>query len=263
MEKVNVSKDAIWQLKKEGIITLDIPALSSAQLEKGFSNFLKEPEAYKQQFLQRHFNFGFDGYSYQGQKDSSNQGDDDLLDTFVFSDLRAASEFPEAFQVYFKQGWLATLNSIKTIEQALASGLGLKIETQNLAHMVSCNYYPPTKMFATTARENTRLSSHPDVSLFTIFPFGVKEGFSYQNPNGDWVELAANSKWTVFPGYLLEATSNGKIKALNHRVVLPENRNEERFSFAFFSLPRQQTHWRFFNSMVTAEDYFEKYLSLF
>jgi hypothetical protein len=263
MAKNKMSKDVLSKLKNEGLFVFDKPAIDDRDLKACFRSFLNQSKGYKDLFLQSHYKFAFDGYSYQGQTDSSNQSYDDLLDTFVFSDLRPVEDFPKEFHLYLIQEWKETLQDIKRIEFALIEALDLKVNQKDLAHMVSCNFYPPTKEFNKTARENTRLSAHPDVSLFTIFPFGVKEGFSYKNPNGDWVEIVANSNWTIFPGYLLECLTNGEIKALNHKVELPMNRSEERFSFAYFSIPRQNTHWEMGIERLRAEDYFEKYLALF
>lgn len=61
--------------------------------------------------------------------------------------------------------------------------------------MVSCNSCTPAEDFKSPPRENIRLSSHPDVSLFTIFSFGVEKGFSRQRPNGAWVDFKANNQW--------------------------------------------------------------------
>ncbi len=196
-----MSKDVISQLKKEGLFVFDKPAINDADLKACFRSFLDRSEDYKRAYLQSYYAFAFDGYSYQGQNDSSNQSYDDLLDTFVFSDLRPIEKFPEVFHPYLSSNWKNTLTQIEAIESALIDELQLGINPKDLGHMVSCNYYPPTANFNKPARENTRLSSHPDVSLFTIFPFGVEEGFSYQNPRGDWIGLEANSNWTIFPGY--------------------------------------------------------------
>lgn len=258
-----MSKDVISQLKNEGLFVFDKPAINNADLWACFKSFLAQSEEYKQEYLQSYYSFAFDGYSFQGQEDSSNQSYDDLLDTFVFSDLSPIEKFPEAFHPYLSSNWKNTLTQIEAIESALIDKLKLGINQKDLAHMVSCNYYPLTEKFSKPAKENSRLSAHPDVSLFTIFPFGVEEDFSYQNPNGKWVELADNNKWTAFPGYLLECLSNGEIKALNHKVVLPKNRTAERFSFAYFSIPRQNTSWTCFEKTLSAEGYFEKYLDLF
>ena len=263
MLKNKMRKDAVSQLKNEGLFVIDKPAMSDADLKICFRAFLENTKDYKKEFLQCYYDFAFDGYSFQGQEDSSNQSYDDLLDTFVFSDLRPVEKFPKAFHPYLNQGWKQALKQIELLEKDLIDDLNLNINQKNLAHMVSCNFYPPTGNFKNPARENTRLSAHPDVSLFTVFPFGVEEGFSYQNPNGDWIELAANNQWTVFPGYMLECLTDGKIKALNHKVVLPKNRTDERFSFAYFSIPRQNTTWVISGKSVSAEAYFEKYLNLF
>lgn len=258
-----MGKDALQQLKNEGIFISDRPALKDSLLDNSFMSFVHQNESYKRDFLQKNYSYAFDGFSFKGQTDSSNQGYDDLMDTFVFSDLCAEHKFPAEFDAYFENEWNDTLSKIEKWEEVLLAELDLNINTSAIGHMVSCNYYPATRHFQTTSRGNTRLSAHPDVSLFTVFPFGVESGFTYKNPRGEWVELGKLENWTVFPGYFLECLTNGDLKALEHKVVLPIDRDLERTSYAFFSLPRPNTEWAINGMKVTPENYFEKYLNLF
>lgn len=255
------SKDVLKILKNEGIFISDIPAISNTSVKKAFSSFISQPFDYKKQFLQKHYDYAFDGYSFYGQEDSSNQAYDDMLDTFVFSDLNHAHKYPNEFNSYLQSKWATDLQHIRNLELAVAEELG--VDMTGFGHMVSANYYPPAKGFTESGEDNTRLSAHPDVSLFTMFPFGVTEGFSFQDKKGNWHTLPANNKVTIFPGYLCEVATRGEIKALNHRVDLPQNLNEERYSFAFFSLPKKGTAIKTKSGLLEAGSYFKMYLDLF
>ena len=130
--------------------------------------------------------------------------------------------------------------------------------------MVSCNYYPAQNNFHRSAAENTRLSAHPDVSLITIFPFGVDGDLEYQTADDSWKTMVPNDHIVGFSGYLMELATDGKIKALNHRVRLSKNKNSERFSFAFFSLPFPEAQLSTLEEgTISGKEYFEKYLELF
>ncbi|MFT7033894.1 MAG: hypothetical protein ACJA2S_002403 [Cyclobacteriaceae bacterium] len=252
---------------EDGIIKTAIPAFSNQLLKECFHSFLDQEEGYRKSYLQTNYGYAFDGYSYYGQSDSSNQAYDDLLETFVFSNFFPKGKFPKEFSAFFSQQWNQLLHSISTIESQAIEAIGMSGVSNlavNLGHMVSCNYYPAQEHFDHSAAKNTRLSAHPDVSLLTIFPFGIDGDLQYETPDGSWKNMESTQGIIGFPGYLMELVSGGKIKALNHRVKLSENRNTERFSFAFFSLPFRDAQLVFPNQKpVSGKEYFDKYLNLF
>jgi len=252
---------------EDGIFYTNIPAFSNHLLKDCFRSFLNQKETYRKNHLQKSYGYAFDGYSYYGQKDSSNQAYDDLLETFVFSNFFPKEKFPKEFIPFFEQEWKNLLECIKKTEQTILSTLSLsKIADihKEIGHMVSCNYYPAQNNFDGTAAENTRLSAHPDVSLITIFPFGVDGDLEYQMADGTWKTMTPTDRIIGFSGYLMELATDGKIKALNHRVRLSKNRNSERFSFAFFSLPFPAAQLPTLDEeTISGKEYFEKYLALF
>lgn len=246
------------------MVKTTVPKSSDLSLKSGFNQFLKQHESYKKEFLQTHYNCGFDGYSYMGQKDSSNQYDTDLLHSFVLSEFSDKKRFPIEFQGFLKDDWDALISKIKTIELEVIQALSIKglkdFYDKSIGHMVSCNYYP--KLNNSDNNAVLRLSKHIDVSLFTVFVFGVENGFSYQNIQKEKEVLFASDNVVVFPGYLLEYLTKGKYKALEHQVDFTRV-DKERFSFAFFSLPKPNQHLKFDDIDFTSESYFENYLSLF
>jgi len=264
-----LEKNAAKLLLKNGFYLTHLPVLPVETLEMAFRLFLSKGSEYKQQYLQKEYGYAFDGYSYLGQQDSSNQAYDDLVYTFVLSNFHAADAFPQEFQPFFATLWSKALDVVAGIEQELIAQLGLpRLDTfynNHLGHMVSCNYYPPTQSFANYAANHTRLSAHNDISLFTIFPFGLAEGFVYEDESGNWISLPACDKVLIFPGYLLEYWTEQNIRALNHQVKLPEHEEQDRTSFAYFSLPRPQQHFRLMHTdqQHTSEQYFEAYLAQF
>jgi len=254
----------------KGICITNLPALDSAPYQSSLKSFLSEPDAYRLCFLQQRYRRGFDGYSYLRQTDSTNQYPEDLLHTFVLSKFSPASHFPAAFERLLKDQWDSVVQQVMALERALCKHLGepfVAFYDQHIGHMLSANYYPPVAQFKTTARENTRLSAHPDASFVTVFPFGIPKGFSYQMPSGDWAALDTFDRIVLFPGHLLQLCSGGLLRALQHKVSLPDSADTDRYSFAFFSLPcpGHRFHYAKGDSTeyVTTEDYLNAYLSLF
>ncbi|NLJ92636.1 MAG: hypothetical protein GX324_06210 [Aeromonadales bacterium] len=77
------------------------------------------------------------------------------------------------------------------------------------------------------------------------------------------VELGQQTQIVSFPGYLLEVITQGAVPALEHQVNLPADRQQERFSFAFFSIPKPGSQLQFGSLSFSAEQYTQQYLSLY
>lgn len=241
------------------------PTFPDGLLKQGLMKFVQSPDENKSKYLQKNYSYGFDGYSYLGQEDSTNQYPTDLLHSFVISDFVPPHEFPIEFASFFAKEWDVLESKIRDIEKEMITYLNLPgliaFYDSHIGHMISCNYYPAISKGEMP--EKTRLSSHMDVSLFTIFPFGFDSDFTFETENGNWVEIPATNDIVIFPGYLLELLSDGKWKGLNHRVELPSDFTKERFSFAFFSLPYPKHQFPIGFQKYTSESYFQSYLDLF
>jgi len=135
-------------------------------------------------------------------------------------------------------------------------------ENDSIAYMMSCNYYPKPTTCEVVAKNNTRLSAHTDVSLFSTFPFGIPQGFSYFNEN-EYDEYNKEENMVMFTGYFSEFLTNGATKALNHQVELPLDLDTERYSFAIFSIPKPNNIIKIGNQQLSGNEYYTKYLSLF
>ncbi|WP_150467302.1 2OG-Fe(II) oxygenase family protein [Francisella sp. SYW-9] len=263
---MSLTKDQFDLLIKEGYCVTDIPVLSSSQsLAICLKSFVLREKSYKQQYLQKNFSKGFDGYSYLGQEDSTNQGATDLLHTFVLSNLHDPSYFPIEFKKFLSSEWADIYKQIFKIEKDilfLLSFNNLEDIHKDMAHMVSCNFYPEVKK--DMLHQKLRLTEHTDISLFTIFPFGTSEGLEYKNSQGQWQKIPPSNNVTIFNGYFMEYWSKGRFPACNHRVNLDKKEVKERSSFAFFSIPHPQQDIKLIDgSKVSAQKYYEDYLALF
>lgn len=246
-----------------GVVDTAIPKCSDFTLKQAFKSFLSQPETYRKQFLQDRYNYAFDGYSYLGQKDSTNQYDTDLLHSFVLSEFSKVNSFPKEMHPFLDKQWVDLIVKVRSIERDIIKTLNLpgleEFYNNTIGHMVSCNFYP--KINYNQQTQQLRLSKHKDVSLFTVFVFGSKAGFSFQDNNKN-KKLKETDNIVVFPGYLLEYLSQGKYNALEHQVDFTEI-DKERYSFAFFSIPKPFQNIVFNQQKFSSESYYKDYLSLF
>ena len=267
-----IDSHSIDLLKTDGYLVTPYAALNNDELLASFRAFANTDRAYKQRFMQKEYGYAYDGYSYVGQADSSHQAEDDLVSTFVLSEFFALDRYPAEFQGFLNCGWKTVLGVVRSLELELLTQLDmpalLDFYQQNVGHMVSNNYYPAVQDFATNAADNTRLSAHPDASLFTVFPFGIDEELELEltDEKGSpvWQSVLASASILLYPGYLMEMWSQGAIKALNHRVRLGRDATSERFSFSIFSLPFPQRAFEMpGRGSMTSGAYFDAYAALF
>lgn len=260
-------KDLKLKIRDGGFISTNIPAYTDGVLRTALRRFLALPSLEQQQYSQKELSIAFDGYSYIGQKDSLNQYDKDLLHSFVLSNISREESFPQAFQKYLKQEFLEQLVFIRKLEKEVLKTLGFPesrvFYEEHIKHMVSCNFYPELDVATQKIMPADRLSFHTDVSLFSVFLFGLEAGFVYEKPTGEKVVLDTIDEMVLFPGYFMELLTKGKIRALKHGVVLPENRTEERFSFAFFSIPKPDAILELSSFKGSGSEYYQHYLNQF
>lgn len=267
-----IDKQSAISLNSSGYLIAPCPAIDSSEIQQAFSSFIHQQRSHQLQFLQKEYGLAYDGFSYYGQTDSSHQAHDDLISTFVLSEFYPVERYPPEFHRFLNGRWKEVVQVVRTLETELLTQLDmpglLDFYRRNIGHMVSNNYYPPLKEFTTKAAGNTRLSAHPDASLFTVFPFGIDQELELDvtGKNGEptWQSVDAADSILIYPGYLTEMWTRGEIKAMNHRVRLSENRTAERFSFSLFSLPIPQREFQMpGRGPTTSEEYFDAYSALF
>jgi hypothetical protein len=251
-----ISQSQIDYFKEVGIWYTGIEAKNSQFHISGLNRFLSKDARYKNNFIQRKFNQHFEGYSYLGQEDSLNQGRDDQVFTYVLSDFVNSTLHPTEFQELI-QYQTELIKIISDLEKEILTAIDhslISLLESSMGHMLSANYYPQSN------DTQLRLTAHPDVSLFTVFPFGLDKEFQFEMPDGSWQTLEKTDEIICFSGYLLQCLTG--IKALNHKVEKKGFQNE-RYSFAYFSIPKPNTQFKIENEEVASEKYFSRYLSLF
>ena len=241
-------------------------ALEDDPLREAFRGFLSRDLSYRLSYKQTKYGFGFDGYSYPGQRDSVNQSYDDCLHSFVFSDSFPVQEYPDEFHEFLKVGFKEIkLLLWKEIENLFDEPTLIYLK-KHYSFSVSANYYPAMSQLAFDQIPNHRLSAHMDGSLLTFFPFGLDHQLEMEW-DGQWVDWPASQYIISFPGYLTELLTEGQTKGLTHRLKHDDSMDLERFSFAFFLVPNRGEQLAFMEHgqsiSLSVEDYYKRYLSLF
>lgn len=259
-------------LRSNGYAVTSRAALDGSEARAALRAFMQREREYRERFLQSAYGSGFDGYSYYGQEDSSHQAEDDLISTYVTSEFYGVERYPAELQAFLRTGWKEVLEAVRALEVELIAGLEIAglaaFYREHVGHMMSHNYYPPIEQFRTAAAGNTRLSAHPDVSMFTVFPFGIDRELELEAPDGAgaraWRTVDASDSILIYPGYLMEMWTEGAIRAMNHRVRLGADRTAERCSFSVFSLPFPGRRFEMpGRGAMSSEAYFEAYGALF
>ena len=118
-------------------------------LENAFKEFLSKSTRYKKSFIQSKYDYGFDGYSYLGMKNSTNQYAYDLLHSFVISDQQPTCAFPKEFRHFIRKYWNDLINKVATIEKEIILKLPNEFQSQiqefhnkHSGYCASLNYYP-------------------------------------------------------------------------------------------------------------------------
>ena len=121
--------------------------LKDRLIDTAYKEFISKDFTYKKTYLQKKYNYGFDGYSYLGQKDSSNQYAEDLLRSFVISEFSDPKTFPKEFQPFLKHQWTYLTDKIKQVELKILESLNIdnkkdiiRFHEQYIGYMMSMNY---------------------------------------------------------------------------------------------------------------------------
>ena len=216
-----IDRQSAELLRSRGYLVTTCAAVDSSELQEAFRTFIGRDRDYQLRFLQKQYGYAYDGYSYYGQSDSSHQAEDDLISTFVLSEFYPMERYPVEFHGFTNGSWKEVVQTVRSLEIDLFETAGYTrpagLSTmKNAGHMVSNNYYPPVQEFTSSAAGNTRLSAHPDASLFTVFPFGIDEELELElaGESGEsvWQSVDASGSILLYPGYLMEMWTHGAIK---------------------------------------------------
>ena len=96
-------------------------------------------------------------------------------------------------------------------------------------------HYPPV----VDSSNILRARAHEDINLITLLVGAEESGLEVQNPEGDWIPIAAKSKSIVCNiGDMMQLVTRSQLKSTSHRVV--DNNpgsSESRYSMPFFLHP--------------------------
>ena len=96
-------------------------------------------------------------------------------------------------------------------------------------------HYPPVK----DSSNILRARAHEDINLITLLVGAEESGLEVQNPEGDWIPIAAKSKSIVCNiGDMMQLVTRSQLKSTSHRVV--DNNpgsSASRYSMPFFLHP--------------------------
>ena len=96
-------------------------------------------------------------------------------------------------------------------------------------------HYPPV----VDSSNILRARAHEDINLITLLVGAEESGLEVQNPEGDWVPIAAKSKSIVCNiGDMMQLVTRSQLKSTSHRVVDHNaSSSASRYSMPFFLHP--------------------------
>lgn len=157
----------------------------------------------------------------------------DLKEAFNITTQTQQPDIIEFFQA-------CTNLSIQILE-AFARALELPIDffannhNQN-HHTLRLLHYPPQQT------QQLRAGEHSDYGSITLLFQHEISGLEIQTNTGDWIKAPAiPGTIVVNTGDLMQRWTNNKFCSTKHRVVIPDNINQSRYSIAFFCHPNDDT----------------------
>jgi len=98
-------------------------------------------------------------------------------------------------------------------------------------------HYPPTQ--GEDTQNSVRAGAHEDINLITLLVGAEESGLEVQNPNDEWIPIAAKSKSIVCNiGDMMQLVTRSKLKSTSHRVVDHNSSSSaSRYSMPFFLHP--------------------------
>tara|TARA_B100000579_G_scaffold224134_1_gene183410 strand:+ start:1742 stop:2617 length:876 start_codon:yes stop_codon:yes gene_type:complete len=163
---------------------------------------------------------------------------DDSYDSRISENI-SVSEIPgfnDQFDILFNQ---LNLLGIKVLS-AIAVILGKEpnffdawaLKGNSILRLI---HYPPVN----DSSNILRARAHEDINLITLLVGAEESGLEVQNPEGDWVPIAAKSKSIVCNiGDMMQLVTRSQLKSTSHRVVDNNvSSSASRYSMPFFLHP--------------------------
>ena len=123
-------------------------------------------------------------------------------------------------------------------------------------------HYPPVD----DSSNILRARAHEDINLITLLVGAEESGLEVQNPEGDWIPIAAKSKSIVCNiGDMMQLVTRSQLKSTSHRVI--DNNagsSSSRYSMPFFLHPSPEVELRSIvddsTESISAHDFLEERL---
>ena len=146
------------------------------------------------------------------------------------------SDFNDQFDILFNQLnklGLKVLSAIAVIlgkESSFFDSWALK--GNSILRLI---HYPPV----VDSSNILRARAHEDINLITLLVGAEESGLEVQNPEGDWIPIAAKSKSIVCNiGDMMQLVTRSQLKSTSHRVVDHNaSSSASRYSMPFFLHP--------------------------
>jgi isopenicillin N synthase-like dioxygenase len=232
-----------------GFVRVSNHGVPSKELEKCYADYRKFfllPESIKQKYNGAKFSFQR-GWTPPGTEKAIGTAIPDSKENLFFGpsvipmalsqrfpELYAANIWPEevpgmeentmALYAYLEELGMQVLDILTAYLQVGPTQL-FEMMRQG-PHVLRPLYYPP------------RVGSggeHVDLNLLTILPPATGAGLMIQKRNGEWLEgPASEDSFLVQAGDQLQHLTGGRLLSARHKVTVPPDRDEGRFSVAFF-----------------------------
>ena len=172
------------------------------------------------------------------------------------------ADLKEFYQLYFPHGrypkelsdnTMIYFNNIFSFANKLLSWLDLytpkritNLFSEPLANMTSRErtmlrilHYPKLIDCHNNLEGAIRAAAHEDINLITLLPASTQTGLQVKTKKNTWLDVGTNpGEIIVNVGDMLQECSDHYYVSTTHRVVNPQNTNEERFSMPLFVHPR-------------------------
>ena len=163
---------------------------------------------------------------------------DDSYDPRISENISVSeiSDFNDQFDILFNQLNMLGLKVLSAIAVILGKEPSFfdswALKGNSILRLI---HYPPV----VDSSNILRARAHEDINLITLLVGAEESGLEVQNPDGDWIPIAAKSKSIVCNiGDMMQLVTRSQLKSTSHRVVDHNaSSSSSRYSMPFFLHP--------------------------
>ena len=134
----------------------------------------------------------------------------------------------------------------KALKVAPGYFTGMVDEGNSILRLIN---YPPVKGDIPVGA--VRAAAHEDINLITILVGATSSGLQLLDRDGSWLDVETRpGELIVDSGDMLSRITNELIPATTHRVINPDNQDDQRFSMPFFVHPNPLAELKCLDSCV-------------